>query len=67
MVTTESNKLLVRRYVEEVFGKGNLEAVGEFVARNTVNRGVGTPDQPDTSTASPRASPGDRPTPHCIS
>ena len=50
-MTAESNKILVRRYVEEVFGKGNLDLIGEFVAADTVNRGVGTPDQPDRPTS----------------
>jgi serine phosphatase RsbU (regulator of sigma subunit)/predicted ester cyclase len=36
----ENNKALVRRFVEEVYNRGNLDAVDELVAPDYVNHGV---------------------------
>ena len=38
---TEENKALARRFVEEVYNKGNVDAVDEFVSDRFVRHGIG--------------------------
>ena len=37
-MSTEQNKMLVRRVIEEVFNRGNVSLVDEFLAPNFVER-----------------------------
>src|SRR6476620_9520970 len=39
---SETNKTVSRRFFEEVFGKGNLNALDEIIAEDYVNSGPGT-------------------------
>ena len=38
-MSTETNKTIIRRFLEEAFGQGNLAVVDEIVAPNQVNTG----------------------------
>jgi steroid delta-isomerase-like uncharacterized protein len=41
---SEDNKTLVRRWIEEVLSKGNVAAVGDFLASTYVGHSPGVPD-----------------------
>ena len=43
-MSTESNKAIVRRYIEEVLNQGNLAAVDELLDPNFVIRHAGIPE-----------------------
>ena len=40
-MSTEQNKAIVRRFVEEVLAGGNVELVDELLSPDYVNRGMG--------------------------
>jgi predicted ester cyclase len=40
-MSTEANKAVARRFLEEAFGQGNLAVVDEIIAPNQVNGGPG--------------------------
>ena len=42
-MSIESNKAVARRFLEEVFGQGNLAVADEIVAPDHVDHGPGTP------------------------
>ena len=39
---TETNKTVARRYIEEVWSKGNLAVLNEIIAKDHVNNGPGS-------------------------
>lgn len=41
-MSSETNKIVSRRFFEEVFGKGNLNVLDEIIASDHVNSGPGT-------------------------
>jgi len=41
-MSTETNKAVSRRFLEEVFGKGKLNVLDEIIAKDHVNSGPGT-------------------------
>jgi steroid delta-isomerase-like uncharacterized protein len=45
-MSTEQNKALFRRFVEEVFNQGNVSTIDEFLAPNFVEREVLPPGTP---------------------
>ena len=48
-MTSEQNKLVIRRYIEEIVNTGNVGRIGEFVSADYVEvyRGVRSPVGPD--------------------
>jgi predicted ester cyclase len=51
-MSTEDNKTLMRRFIEEVFNKKNLAAIGEFIAPTHIDHAaaaVGLPGGPEGS------------------
>src|SRR5947209_19185021 len=43
-MSTDENKAVVRRFIDEVLIGGDLEAIDEVLAPNYVNRGMGNAD-----------------------
>lgn len=50
-MSTEANKALIRRFVEEVQGKGNLAVIDEIFARDYADHGFGNAEVSDLEAA----------------
>lgn len=57
-MSVEANNAIVRRFVEEVFGKGNLAALEEYLAPEALNRGQSV--RPNSPAAEGSATPAGR-------